>query len=67
MRWKKKSLQEILCSGYYYDLYKHEKTTLEDIYLSLRDGLNEITIDETIRIKAFKALENMHILSKRRD
>ncbi|WP_238883248.1 quinolinate synthase NadA [Clostridium sp. YIM B02551] len=44
-----------------------KKTNLEDIYLSLRDNINEINIDDDIRIKAYKSLENMHILSQRRD
>ncbi|MEQ8154764.1 MAG: quinolinate synthase NadA [Clostridiaceae bacterium] len=44
-----------------------KKTNLEDIYLSLRDDLNEVTIDEDLRQKAYKSLENMHILSQRRD
>ena len=44
-----------------------KKTNLEDIYLSLRDNLNAINIDEDIRLKAYKSLENMHILSQRRD
>ncbi len=42
-----------------------KKTTLHDIYHSLKNGDNEIIIDEDIRKKAYKSLENMHILSKK--
>ncbi|WP_315109684.1 quinolinate synthase NadA [Clostridium intestinale] len=40
-----------------------KKTTLEDIYITLKEETNEIILDEDVRMKAYKALENMHILS----
>ncbi len=40
-----------------------KKTTLEDIYITLKEETNEITLDEDVRMKAYKALENMHKLS----
>ena len=40
-----------------------KKTTLEDIYLTLKDESNEITLDENVILKAYKALENMHLLA----
>ena len=39
-----------------------KKTTLENLYDALLNMKNEITLDEDIRIKALKSLENMHIL-----
>ena len=44
-----------------------KKTTLNDIYDSLKNDKNEVIIDEDIRLKAYKSLENMHILSKKSD
>ncbi len=43
-----------------------KKTTLNDIYDSLKNDKNEIEIDEDIRKKAYKSLENMHILSQKK-
>ncbi|SHI05992.1 quinolinate synthase NadA [Clostridium intestinale] len=40
-----------------------KKTTLEDIYITLKEETNEIILDEDVRMKAYKALENMHLLS----
>lgn len=40
-----------------------KKTTLEDIYITLKEETNEIILDEDVRMKAYKALENMHKLS----
>lgn len=40
-----------------------KKITLEDIYITLKEETNEIILDEDIRMKAYKALENMHLLS----
>lgn len=40
-----------------------KKTTLEDIYITLKEETNEITLDEDVRMKAYTALENMHLLS----
>jgi quinolinate synthase len=37
-------------------------TTLEEVYKCLLDESNEIIIEEDKRIKALKALENMHLL-----
>ena len=37
-------------------------TTLENIYDSLLNMKNEIILDEEIRLKALKSLENMHKL-----
>jgi quinolinate synthase len=37
-------------------------TTLENLYDALLNMKNEITLDEEIRIKALKSLENMHKL-----
>ena len=39
-----------------------KKTTLENLYESLLNMHNEIKLDEDIRIKALRSLENMHIL-----
>lgn len=39
-------------------------TKLEDIYLSLKNMTNEINIEESIRKKAFNALNNMLILGR---
>lgn len=39
-------------------------TKLEDIYLSLKNMTNEINIEESIREKAFNALNNMLILGR---
>lgn len=39
-------------------------TKLEDIYLSLKNMINEINIEENIRKKAFNALNNMLILGR---
>jgi quinolinate synthase len=40
-----------------------KKTTLENLYDALLNMSNEITLDEDIRVKALKSLENMHILA----
>ncbi|MDS0524428.1 quinolinate synthase NadA [Clostridium sp. SHJSY1] len=37
-------------------------TNLQKVYDCLANETNEITIDEEMRLKAYKALENMHIL-----
>lgn len=37
-------------------------TTLENLYDALLNMNNEITLDEEIRLKALKSLENMHKL-----
>ena len=39
-----------------------KKTTLENLYDALLNMKNEIILDEDIRKKALKSLENMHIL-----
>jgi len=39
-----------------------KKTTLENLYESLLNMHNEIKLDEDIRVKALRSLENMHIL-----
>ena len=39
-----------------------KKTTLENLYDSLLNMKNEIVLDEEIRLKALKSLENMHKL-----
>ena len=43
--------------------YDMKLTTLEDVYLSLRDNKYDIQVDEDIRVKAFKALDKMMKLS----
>lgn len=40
-------------------------TSLEDVYNCLVNESNEITLDEDQRVKALKALENMHLLGDR--
>lgn len=37
-----------------------KKTTLEDVYACLEQEKHLIQLDENVRVKAFKALENMH-------
>ncbi|AQR89335.1 quinolinate synthase A [Clostridium saccharobutylicum] len=39
-----------------------KKTTLENLYDALLNMKNEMILDEDIRIKALKSLENMHLL-----
>lgn len=41
-----------------------KKTTVEDVYNSLKNDTFEIKIDEDIRLKALYSLEQMHLLSK---
>ncbi|OPJ63142.1 quinolinate synthase NadA [Clostridium chromiireducens] len=40
-----------------------KKTTLENLYDALLNGKNEMILNEDIRKKALKSLENMHILA----
>jgi quinolinate synthase len=40
-----------------------KKTTLENLYDTLANMSNEITLDEEIRKKAMKCLEKMHELN----
>lgn len=39
--------------------YNMKKTSLEDVYVALRDGVNIIEIDEDIRTRAYTALKRM--------
>jgi quinolinate synthase len=39
--------------------YNMKKTTLEDVYLALRDDQYEITVEESVRLKAYAALKRM--------
>ncbi|MPN52065.1 Quinolinate synthase A [bioreactor metagenome] len=41
-----------------------KKTHIEDLYNSLKNMQYEVKIDEQVRIKAYKALMNMHILGR---
>jgi quinolinate synthase len=41
-----------------------KKTRLEDVYNSLLNSQYEVTIDEDIRIKAYKSLMNMHEMGR---
>ena len=41
-----------------------KKITLEDVYESLFNNKYEITLDESLRLKALKSLEKMHELSR---
>lgn len=41
-----------------------KKTTLEDVYEALNNNKYEIILDESLRLKALKSLENMHNLSR---
>ncbi|MDP4143081.1 MAG: quinolinate synthase NadA [Bacillota bacterium] len=41
-----------------------KKTGLEDVYNALKEMKNVITIDEDIRVKAYNALNNMHLLGR---
>lgn len=41
-----------------------KKTTLDDVYESLLNNKYEITLDESLRLKALKSLEKMHELSR---
>lgn len=43
--------------------YNMKKTSLEDVYLALRDDRHEITLDETLRLNANRCLERMLALS----
>jgi quinolinate synthase len=40
-----------------------KRINLEDLYLSLSDEVYEIKVDESIRVKAVKALDKMMELS----
>lgn len=40
-----------------------KKTTLENLYDALLNMKNEMILDEDIRKKALKSLENMHLLA----
>jgi quinolinate synthase len=40
-------------------MYKYEKTRLEDVHNALLNMQHEIHVDETIRLKALKSLEEM--------
>ena len=42
-----------------------KKISLEDLYNCLKNEEFEVNIDETLRIKAHKALENMHLLASK--
>lgn len=54
---KFRTLNKMLCVNM-------KATKLEDIYLSLKNMTNEINIEESIRKKAFNALNNMLILGR---
>lgn len=41
-----------------------KKTTLSDIYIALNERMTEIQLDETTRVNAYKALDNMLTLSQ---
>jgi quinolinate synthase len=41
-----------------------KKTTLKDVYESLDKMKFQIDLDEDVRLKAFKSLDNMHKLSR---
>lgn len=43
--------------------YNMKKTALEDVYLALRDERHEITLDESLRLDAYRSLERMLSLS----
>lgn len=43
--------------------YNMKKTGLEDVYLALRDERHEITLDESLRLDAYRSLERMLALS----
>lgn len=43
--------------------YNMKKTTLEDVYLALRDERHEINLDESLRLDAYRSLQRMLSLS----